>query len=108
VLPFQLNYLAMAEHDIQLAEQGHKGRAFLVVGGETKAEMTYSLAGSTLLIIDHTEVDESLQGQGVGRQLLQKIVAMVRERGLRVLPLCPYAKSVFEKEESIRDVLRGS
>jgi predicted GNAT family acetyltransferase len=98
----------MSEHQIQLAEDGHKGRAFLRVAGETKAEMTYSLAGSKLLIIDHTEVDESLQGQGIGRKLLDEILAMVREKGLKVLPLCPYAKSVFDKDPSIRDVLRDN
>ncbi|RME99249.1 MAG: N-acetyltransferase [Bacteroidetes bacterium] len=97
----------MVNHDIKLSEQDHKGRAYLEIDGQTRAEMTYSLAGSKLLIIDHTEVDESLQGQGVGRKLLDKVIELVRERKLKVLPLCPYAKAQFEKDENIQDVLRG-
>ncbi|MEM6318161.1 MAG: GNAT family N-acetyltransferase [Bacteroidota bacterium] len=91
---------------IQLSETDTKGRAFLEIDGELQAEMTYSKAGTSLLIVDHTEVVESLKGQGVGRQLLLKIVEQARERGIKILPLCPFAKSVFDKEASIRDVLK--
>lgn len=92
---------------IEIEEQDTKGRAFLKIDGELKAEMTYSKAGEELIIIDHTEVDDSLRGQGVGRQLLDQVVAMVREQGKKVIPLCPFAKSVFDKDETIRDVLRS-
>lgn len=97
----------MSTLPIQIEEKDTKGRAFLEIEGETKAEMTFSKAGDSLIIIDHTEVDDSLRGQGVGRQLLDQVVAMVREQGKKVIPLCPFAKSVFDKDESIRDVLRG-
>lgn len=93
--------------DVQLQETDHKGRAFVQVDGETKAEMTYSRAGTKLVIIDHTEVDASLQGKGVGRQLLMAIIEMVRAEESKILPLCPYAKSVFTKDDSIKDVLRA-
>lgn len=97
----------MSTLSIQLEESGNKGRAYATINGESKAEMTYSKAGDSLIIIDHTEVDESLRGQGVGRQLLDRIVAMAREKAIKILPLCPYAKSEFTKDPSIRDVLRG-
>lgn len=92
--------------EIRFEESETKGRTYFEQNGETLAEMTFSKAGSRLLIIDHTEVDESLKGKGVGRQLLNKVVEIVRERGIKVLPLCPFAKSVFQKDESIRDVLQ--
>ena len=91
---------------LQLEDLTTKGRAHYTVKGTTKAEMTYSKAGDTMLIIDHTEIAPELQGQGVGRKLLDVIVAHARERSLRILPLCPYAKSVFDKDASIRDVLK--
>lgn len=96
----------MTKYDIQFEEGDTSGRAFLQLEGETKAEMTFSKAGESILIIDHTEVAADLKGQGVGRQLLDKIVAIVREQGKSIIPLCPFAKSVFDKDESIRDVLR--
>ncbi|HFF4740426.1 TPA: GNAT family N-acetyltransferase, partial [Acinetobacter baumannii] len=75
--------------------------------GETVAgEMTYTWAGESMLIIDATDVNENYRGQGVGRQLLDALVAFVREKDVKVIPLCPYAKSVFDKDPSIGDVLR--
>lgn len=97
----------MQDIAIQLEETGNKGRAYAGPAAHPLAEMTYSKAGVSLIIIDHTEVGESLRGQGVGRRLLDAIVAMVREKGLKILPLCPYAKSEFVKDPSLRDVLRG-
>lgn len=92
--------------DIQFEESETKGRAFYKESGQVLAELTFSKAGTRLLIIDHTEVDESLKGKGVGRQLLNKVIEIVRERGIKILPLCPFAKSVFQKDESIGDVLQ--
>ena len=68
--------------------------------------MTYTWAGEGMLIIDATDVNENYRGQGVGRQLLDALVAFVREKDVKVIPLCPYAKSVFDKDPSIGDVLR--
>ncbi|MFA3400219.1 N-acetyltransferase [Acinetobacter baumannii] len=78
-----------------------------LLDAETVAgEMTYTWAGESMLIIDATDVNENYRGQGVGRQLLDALVAFVREKDVKVIPLCPYAKSVFDKDPSIGDVLR--
>jgi predicted GNAT family acetyltransferase len=37
---------------------------------------------------------------------LDELIAFVRERQVKVIPLCPFAKSVFDKDPSIRDVLK--
>lgn len=42
--------------------------------------MTYTWAGESMLIIDATDVNENYRGQGVGRQLLDALVAFVREK----------------------------
>ena len=92
--------------DIKIEESDTKGRAFMEIDSKTIAEMTYSKAGEDLIIIDHTEVSDEYRGRQIGRKLLDQIVEMVRKKNIKILPLCPYAKSVFDKEESIRDVLR--
>lgn len=91
---------------IQIEQTETKGAAFVEREGMRVAEMTYSVAGKQLIIIDHTEVDEVLRGTGAGKKLLLAIVDKVREDGIKILPLCPFAKSVFDKDESIRDVLK--
>lgn len=94
------------EHTVQHHESDAKGAFFISrpEGGRI-AEMTYSRANAALIIIDHTEVDPSLAGQGVGRKLLDALVAWARETKTKVMPLCPYAKAQFGKDPSIRDVL---
>lgn len=83
----------------------NKGFFFYQVDGEIKGEMTYSAAGETKIIIDHTNIDEDLRGKGIGMALVEAVVAFARESRINVIPLCPYVKSVFEKREDIRDVL---
>ena len=87
-------------------EHGAKGEWFVDQDGNRLAEMTYSWAGDDKFIIDHTWVDDSLRGQHVGRQILDRAVAFAREKNVKIIPLCPFAKSVFDKDPEIRDVLR--
>lgn len=91
--------------EINLIERDNGG-AFVYEKQGEKGEMTFSKAGTTMLIIDHTEVDEVLRGMGIGERLLDELVSYARKNELRVIPLCPFAKSVFEKKAEIRDVLK--
>ncbi|MCB0531651.1 MAG: N-acetyltransferase [Lewinellaceae bacterium] len=90
---------------IQFEINGHKGAFFIAENGERLAAMEFTMAGEHKMIIDHTEVDDRLRGKSAGRQLLNNLVEYVREKNIKVIPLCPFAKSVFQKDESIRDVL---
>jgi len=67
--------------------------------------MTYSRANAALVIIDHTEVDDSLRGQGVARRLLDAAVGWARQTQTKVMATCPYALAQFARDPSIRDVL---
>lgn len=82
-----------------------KGSFFIEETGKRLAEMTYSKAGDKLLIIDHTEVSEALKGKGAGKQLVHASVEFARQNNIKILPLCPFAKSVFEKVKEYSDVL---
>jgi uncharacterized protein len=93
-------------HDIQHQESGSKGAFFIASAtGEQLATMTYSRANESLVIVDHTEVASSMAGQGVGRALLDALVAWARRSKTKVMPLCPFAQAQFGKDASIRDVL---
>ncbi len=92
--------------NIEIEQNETKGAAHFTENNKRLAEMTYSIASKELIIIDHTEVDDSLKGQGVGKKLLFAIIEKARKEKFKVLPLCPFARSVFDKEENIKDVLR--
>lgn len=90
---------------IQHEESGNKGAFFIELDGKRVGEMTYVKAGEDRIIIDHTGVGEELKGQGAGKKLVMAAVEMARKNGIKILPLCPFAKSVFEKTPEIHDVL---
>jgi len=62
--------------------------------------MVYSMPSPNKMIIEHTEVDESLAGKGVGLQLLNTAVDYARTHNIKNRSLCPFAKSVFDKKPS--------
>ncbi|CAN5483036.1 GNAT family N-acetyltransferase [soil metagenome] len=97
--------LILASMDIQHKDNGEKGIFYVAVDGKTEAEMTYVWAGDQRIIIDHTGVSEALKGHSVGKQLVQAAVVFAREKQLKILPLCPFAKAIFEKTPDYQDVL---
>jgi uncharacterized protein len=66
--------------------------------------MTYS-STPRMAIIDHTEVDDSLRGTGASGRLVAAAVEWARKEKVRILPLCPFAKHVFDKTPEYADVL---
>ncbi|OSY88313.1 acyl-CoA acyltransferase [Tenacibaculum holothuriorum] len=86
-------------------DNGKKGEFYVEVNGSRDALMTYTWAGEDKIIIDHTEVRDSLRGQGVGYKLVEASVNFMREKGIKAIPLCPFAKAVFTKKTAYSDVL---
>lgn len=84
---------------------GKEGAFYYEVSGKRLAEMVYTMAGDKLMIIDHTEVDDVLQGQGIGKELLEALVNYVRKEKIKVVPLCPFANATFHKVREWQDVL---
>lgn len=101
----QNQYYTLAAMDIQHKEGQSKGSFYIEKGGEVTAEITYSKAGKSKIIIDHTEVTDELRGQNIGKQLVEHAVSYARDNDLAVIPLCPFAKSVIEGDKSLQDVL---
>jgi uncharacterized protein len=93
------------EDAIRHESTGPKGAFFIERDGKRLASMTYSMAG-TSMIIDHTDVDDALRGTGAGKKLVAAAVERARSDGIKILPLCPFAKSVFEKTPDFADVRR--
>ncbi|TDQ10290.1 GNAT family N-acetyltransferase [Pedobacter metabolipauper] len=91
--------------NIEQVNDERKGAFKAIENGAEAGVMTYVWAGPGKMIIDHTEIDPSFSGKGVGKELVMKAVAYAREHKIKILPLCPFAKSVFDKNADIHDVL---
>ena len=91
--------------EIRHENTGHRGVFFTERDGKRLATLTYSLAGKDRAILDHTEVSDELRGTGAGGRLVEAAVKWAREEKKMLLPLCPFAKSVFDKTPAYQDVL---
>ncbi|CAM3515446.1 GNAT family N-acetyltransferase [Flavobacterium chungbukense] len=91
--------------EIQQINDTKKGYFEAVEDGKEAGKMTYTWTGDSKFIIDHTEVSPDFNGKGVGKKLVLAAVEYARANNVKIIPLCPFAKSVFDKVEEIRDVL---
>ena len=87
-------------------EDSETGGRYVVVLDGHEAEMTYSRAGATRIIIDHTGVPSELGGRGVGKALVERAVMDARAEGFKIIPLCPFAKATLEKHPEWQDVVQ--
>ncbi len=81
------------------------GFFYIVVNDKIEAKMTFVFAGKEKIIIDHTEVNPGNNGKGFGKKMVEKAVAFARENNIKITPLCPFAKSVFDKTPEYQNVL---
>jgi predicted GNAT family acetyltransferase len=91
--------------EIQQINDTRRGYFEAVEDGKEAGKMTYTWAGDSKFIIDHTEVSPDFNGKGVGKKLVMAAVEYTRTNNLKIIPLCPFAKSVFDKVQEIHDVL---
>lgn len=96
----------MSEVVVEREEQGSKGR-WVVKKDGLEAEMTYSRASPTLIIVDHTGAPDAWKGQGIGQALAKEAIATARREGFLIMPLCPFLRAQFERHPEWSDVRRG-
>ena len=65
----------------------------------------YMQVGNTF-IFTHTEVPESLEGQGIGSRLVKYALEYVREHNLSASPLCPFVKSYISRHPKYQALVR--
>jgi hypothetical protein len=93
--------------EIRQSEQDGKG-GFTAWDADAKAgTMSYSRLNEQVVIIDHTETSPGFEGRGVGRRLVTHGVEWAREHDQQLMPLCPFAKSVFDRMPEWQDVRFG-
>ena len=95
----------MSDMHINQEDDSSRGSFYVEENGKRIAELAYTWRGKYLLSIDHTEVDEILEGKGVGSALVEHIVSFARDKGIKMKLYCAFAKKVFEKRKDYHDVL---
>lgn len=90
---------------IQNKKVGTKGMFYIEQDRKVVAKMIYSMPSPDKMIVEHTEVDESMQGKNVGKQLVHHMVEFVRANKIKVVPLCPFTNAVIKRTQEYQDIL---
>lgn len=84
----------------------HSENKFTIVkDGKELGLLSYVPSGN-VLTVDHTEVSPQLEGQGMGKKLVEHVVNYARQEGKCIDPQCPFANGVIEKTPEFQDVLQ--
>ena len=57
------------------------------------------------MMFTHTEVPEAHEGKGIGTMLIRFALDAARERGLKVIPICPFFAAYMQKNADTHDLL---
>jgi len=57
------------------------------------------------VIMTHAEVPPALRGGGIGSELVKGALSLVRERGEKVVPLCPFVARYMRDHPESLDLL---
>ena len=65
-------------------------------GGQLLGFVDYRPAGASV-IVAHTEIDESREGQGLGAELVRGALDAIRASGKTVIPTCPFTAAFIHR-----------
>lgn len=88
---------------IQVIDVPERQRYEAVREGEAIGFAAYQRT-ENLVVFTHTEVDPSLEGQGIGGALIRGALDHVRGLGLQVLPICPFVQAWMRRNPGYADL----
>lgn len=68
----------------------------LLVDGVLAGGIDFEARPDAIALI-HTHVDDAFAGRGLAKQLVQRVLAQLREEGIPMLPYCPYVRAYLDK-----------
>jgi predicted GNAT family acetyltransferase len=81
-------------------------RRFQIDLPEGKARLDYREEDGHLVLL-HTGVPESAEGEGHGSALVRAALDHARDTGLRVVPQCPFARAYVERHPEFAELVAG-
>jgi predicted GNAT family acetyltransferase len=87
-----------------IRDNAEKHRFEADLGDGTLSIANYNLRGGKV-VVTHTEVPPSHEGQGIGTALIRFALKSIRDRGLKLVPLCPFFADYIRKHPEEQDLL---
>lgn len=90
-----------------IKQQNEKRGRYTTVVDDVEAELTFSVMSPTMIIADHTGVPDALSGHGVGKALVEFMIADAESAGFRIVPLCPFVKAQYARHPEWAPLMNG-
>jgi uncharacterized protein len=90
--------------DLDVRDNPSELRYELLLGEDMVGEIQYRLAPDAVVLV-HTEVLPSLEGEGLGARLVAGALDDIRDRGLHVVAVCPFVRSYIRRHPEYRDLV---
>ena len=91
--------------DTDVIDNPARHRFELTIEGHTAVIDYEPMEGG--LVFAHTIVPPELEGRGVGGRLVKAALGVMRERGLKVRPDCPFVASYIGRHPEYADLVAG-
>jgi predicted GNAT family acetyltransferase len=90
--------------DLNIRDNPDKHRFEADLGDGRFAIAQYRLIDG-VIVFTHTEVPPQHEGHGIGSALIRFALNSARERGLKVVPICPFFAAYFSSHSEEQDLL---
>ena len=87
-----------------IRDNAERHRFEIDLGDGSFAFAEYTLPEGKIMFT-HTEVPDGHEGEGLGTALIRAGLASARERGLKVVPICPFFAAYIAKHPEEQDLL---
>ena len=94
----------MSADQTTVADNAGEARYEIRVDGDLAGFVTYRLKPGLIELV-HTEIGEEFEGRGLGSQLISFALNDARERGLAVLPFCPFVNDYIQRHRQYVDLV---
>ena len=94
----------MTASPLTVRDNPDRNRFEIDLGDGSVAIAEYTLPAGKIMFT-HTEVPEAHEGKGIGTALIRFALDAARERGLKVIPICPFFAAYMQKNADAQDLL---
>lgn len=93
-----------APEKIEVFEEPDKSRYVVTVDGARAGLAAYRVIDG-VVVFTHTEIDDAFGGRGLAKKLAVTSLDEQRERGNKVVPLCPFYGGFIDKNPDYADLV---
>jgi len=94
----------MGAVQVAITDDTDSQRYVVRVDGRRAGLLQYRLRPELIELV-HTEIYEEFEGRGLGSQLISFALQSARERGLAVLPICPFVNDYIRRHSQYVDLV---